>query len=210
MNNAIRLLPVGLLVIGLGSAATDAQAGRIKCWTNKDGVRECGNAVPPEYAQKGHEELSKQGVVIDRQARAKTQEEMAEERRRAEEARLAEERARERAALDRVLLDTFTSEDDLRLATEGRLQAIESRIGHTERVVGKLRTNLAALEREAANLERSGKPVSAGLREQIGDVQRQIDDNLGFIEDRRKEQATVEEKFQADLARYRELRAAGR
>ena len=23
----------------------------IKCWTNEDGVRECGNKIPPEYSQ---------------------------------------------------------------------------------------------------------------------------------------------------------------
>ena len=30
----------------------------IKCWTNKDGVRECGNVVPPEYSQESHTTIS--------------------------------------------------------------------------------------------------------------------------------------------------------
>ena len=30
-----------------------AQA-RMKCWTNNEGVRECGNSIPPEFAQKEH------------------------------------------------------------------------------------------------------------------------------------------------------------
>ena len=51
----------------------------IKCWTNKEGYKECGNAVPPEYAQQGHTELNKQGLVVDQQERAKTPEELAAE-----------------------------------------------------------------------------------------------------------------------------------
>ena len=49
----------------------------IKCWTNKEGVRECGNAVPPEYAQQAHEEKSTSGMTIKRTERSKTPEELA-------------------------------------------------------------------------------------------------------------------------------------
>ena len=34
---------------------------RFKCWTNSDGVKECGQNVPPEYAQQGHEEVNSLG-----------------------------------------------------------------------------------------------------------------------------------------------------
>jgi hypothetical protein len=33
----------------------------IKCWATRDGIRECGNTVPAEYAQQSHKELDKQG-----------------------------------------------------------------------------------------------------------------------------------------------------
>ena len=48
---------------------------RFKCWTNSDGVRECGENVPPEYAQQGHEEINKLGITVDKQERAMTEEE---------------------------------------------------------------------------------------------------------------------------------------
>ena len=56
--------------------STSVQA-RLKCWTNSEGVRECGNAVPPEYAQQGHQELDKSGMVKKETERAKTDEELA-------------------------------------------------------------------------------------------------------------------------------------
>ena len=47
-------IPCALAAVALLALPPMAGAG-IKCWTNNDGVRECGNAVPPEYAQQGHE-----------------------------------------------------------------------------------------------------------------------------------------------------------
>ncbi|MGH8595639.1 MAG: hypothetical protein ACREXT_03150, partial [Gammaproteobacteria bacterium] len=68
------IVVAALLLNGAGAAAG------IKCWTNKDGVQECGNAVPPEYAQQGHQEKSLSGMTIRTQSRAKSPEEIASER----------------------------------------------------------------------------------------------------------------------------------
>ena len=68
------------LAIGPGIAAAKNEGGKIKCWHNKDGVRECGNAVPPEYAQQQSEEKDKSGLTVKTQERAKTQEELEAER----------------------------------------------------------------------------------------------------------------------------------
>ena len=49
---AILLVPVNI-----------AQAD-IKCWRNKDNVRECGQAVPPEYSQKRIEVINSKGITV--------------------------------------------------------------------------------------------------------------------------------------------------
>jgi hypothetical protein len=211
-SKAITAIAVSVALLAL--TPLDAQAKRIKCWDNKDGVRECGYAVPPEYAQKEHEELNKQGTVVKEFDRAKTPEEIAQER--AEKERIAKEQAekkrlaREQAARDRVLLDTFTTEEDLNLARKGKLQAIDTRVKHAEKLVEKLENSLSKMEDEAALLERSGKPVPERMQKDIAGVQRQIEDNKVFIEERRKEKEEVHVKFDADLTRYRELKADGR
>ena len=43
--------------------ATSAHA-TIKCWKNKDNVRECGQAVPQEYSQQRIEVINSKGIVI--------------------------------------------------------------------------------------------------------------------------------------------------
>ncbi|MCK5432246.1 MAG: hypothetical protein KAJ03_05845, partial [Gammaproteobacteria bacterium] len=66
-----------LITMCLVMLSIPAQA-RIKCWENSDGVRECGEIVPPEYAQKSHKEISSQGITLEESERAKTEEERLE------------------------------------------------------------------------------------------------------------------------------------
>ena len=188
-----------------------ASAG-IKCWTNKEGFRECGNAVPPEYAQQGHTELNKQGVVVNEQVRAKTAEELAAEA--AEQERMAKEDAerekvaKEQAMRDRVLLDTFTTEEDLVLARDGKMQALDARIQHSQNVVDKLAESLQTLEEQAAKAELSGNAVPEKVKEDIARVKRQLSENQGFITLRQREKQEITRQFESDLARYRELKAS--
>ncbi len=197
------------LMLGL-VVSLPVSGARIVCWTNADGVRECGNAVPPEYAQQSTERKSKQGITVERKARAKTSEELAAERAQRERmSREEEERQRieaERAQYDRVLLATFTTEEDLKLTRDGKIAAIESRIKHSQQVGRKLKENLAALQAEAARLERGGKAVSADLEQQIADVRTQIDKNVEEVALREREKVRVSKQFSLDLARYRELK----
>ena len=98
---------IALAILAFAGNSMSVSAG-IKCWTNKDGVRECGDRLPPEYAQKGHEQISDSGVKVKVFEAAKTPEEIAEARRlaadEAERARIARIRAAEQLADDQVLL----------------------------------------------------------------------------------------------------------
>jgi len=193
--------------------ATAARA-EIKCWTNKDSVRECGNAIPPEYAQESHEVKSQSGMTIRKQGRAKTQAEVAEEREaRALAARKQAEKdaiARKQAAADKVLLDTFGSEDDLVLARDGQIANLESQVKVTEGHIAKLQKSLDDLIKRAADIERRGKEIPSKLASNIQSVQEQIAENRAFIASKHAEQQTLTKKFDSDIARFRELRSAQR
>lgn len=207
--SSLRRIAFLAIAAGMIAGAPAASATSIKCWTNDDGVRECGNVIPPKYSQKAHEELNNQGVTVATRRRAKTPEELAEQARAERERKAQEqtraEREREQAARDRVLLDTFTSEDELVLAHRSRLAAIDTRVENTRKILDALREDLSKLREEAARQERSGDAVSAKLGEQIQGTERQISDNLSFISERRQEKAELNERFEEDLARYREL-----
>lgn len=191
----------------LAAGTPDAAAAKIKCWTNSEGVRECGNVVPPEYAQKGHEEVSKQGLTVTTQERAKTAEELEEERLKQEELERQAKLAAEQAKKDQILLATFSSEEDLKLAHQGRVAALDTRIKHTQANIAKLESSLKDLIQEAARQERSGKKVSEATRKDILETKRQVDENRSFIEEREKEKLELSKHFEAELERFRRLKA---
>ncbi|MEW6647505.1 MAG: hypothetical protein AB1450_09925 [Pseudomonadota bacterium] len=87
------------LCVVLSLAIPGSALAAIKCWTNKEGVRECGNVVPPEYAQKETRTVNERGITVEVKERAKTAEELEQERvaKEAEEARVREEKKRQGA-----------------------------------------------------------------------------------------------------------------
>lgn len=199
------LLSAGLLLLGSVLAAP-SHAG-IKCWTDKHGDRACGDSVPPEYSQEGHEVLNQQGIVIKEQAAAKTPQQLAAERKKKEQEAAAERKREAQAKRDRVLLDTFSSEDDLKLARDGKLAAIESQIKLTEGQLDKLQHNLDDSIKAAAQMERQGKEPSKQIKENIANVRKQIAENQQFIASKRLERKHVRARFAADIKRFRELKA---
>lgn len=187
---------------------SNLDAAKLYKWVDENGQVRYGDHIPARYAKRSSETLSKQGVVVDTKTAAKTEEQLAEEKRLAE---LAAEKARiekERAYQDRILLDTFTNEDEMVMTRAGKIEAIEANIRVTNGRIEKLKERLTELNRRAANLERSGKPVPADLTQQIKDARSQIQQNLGYIENRKLEQQAIREKFEIDIKRFRELKAA--
>lgn len=201
-NRAMALL----LAFGLGQAG-QLPAAEIKCWTNSEGVRECGNVVPPEYSQQGYREYNNRGIVIDRQERAKTAAELAEQRR---QARLAAEHERElqlRRREDAILLQTFSTEYDIITARDAKLSAMDTQIGLAQGRIEKLHEDLDQRQIQAAADERSGHAPSADLLEDIASLKRQIQSNEAFIEEMRTGQDELRAVYDADLTRFRELKA---
>ena len=186
-----------------------ATAG-IKCWENKEGVRECGNSVPPEYAQKGHTEKTASGHTIKKTTRAKTKKELAIEAA-AQLKKDAEDKETQRLAAiqgekDRVLLSTYTTEDDLVLTRNGKLAAIDSRINHSTQIKAGHERTLDGLQKRAAGQERGGKKADKVLVGKIKVVEKQIQDNASFIIARNHEIGEINAQFEANRSRWLELK----
>lgn len=187
-------------------AANTAQAGKIKCWTNSDGIRECGNILPPEYAQQDHENLNAQGVTTKRFERAQTPEELAETKRladiKAEEDRLLKEQ-QER---DQVLLQTFSNEDEISMARNGKITAIKTELRLTRASMQNTKDRLRTYYQQAANLERASKPIYEKLANDIKVAEQQIADYEVFISSKEKEKELIQENFERDMKRFQQLK----
>jgi len=199
------LLLTGITAVLLCAPQAASMAG-IKCWTNDEGVRECGDRVPPEYAQQGHEVLNETGVTVKEQERAKTEAEIEAEKRRRELEAERERRERERAARDRVLLATFATEDDLLLARDSRIGAIDARIAQIREILANLEDSRERLRAKAAGEERSGRSLSEKLQQDLADLREDVQHHRDAIAKLEAEKEEIRARFAKDLARYRELK----
>ena len=202
-----RLIPCLILALSSALVFPAAQAGKLYKWVDENGQIRYGDRIPPQYARKSNETLNQQGITVNRQAAAKTPEQIAEEQR-LEEARIAAERLQqEQDRSDQILLDTFTNEDEMVLTRDGKIEAIEAIIRVTNGRTEKLKLRLSQLKSRAANIERSGKPVSDKLNAEISETRQQIAQNFTYVKRRNSDQQLIREQFEVDIARFRELQA---
>ena len=206
-NKVVTSIVCGL---GLSLVAQVAIAAKMYRWTDENGDVHYGSEIPPEYLQQQHKQLNEHGVTTRVYKRTKTPEEAAREeaeRRRRERMRAEEQRRiAEQKRLDQILLQTYSSLDDMELARDGKITAIEAVIRITKSNIAGMRSEMARATAEAAAVERSGQTVSPRLRKQIAAVQEQIEANLNFINEQRQEQDRVREHFAKEMKRYARLR----
>jgi hypothetical protein len=196
------------LCTSLWLSVPSLHAGKLYKWVDESGQTRYGDRIPPQFAKKSNETLNKQGVVVGSKAAAKTREQIAAEQQLAKTKAEQERKRQEQTHKDRILLDTFTNEDEMILTRNGKIQAIEAVIRVTESRTEKIKQRLAQHKLRAANLERAGKAVPQKLQQDIREARRQIQYNSDYISNRRKAQQAIREKFELDINRFRKLKMA--
>ena len=205
-TNSLHTFILGSAILALSFSSLPVQAAKIKCWTNSDGVRECGNVLPPEYAQKGHDELNSQGIRVKSHERALTKEEIAERKRKQAEEKAKQEAIKAKEKQDMVLLSTFANEDEIVMARNGKITALRTEIRLTYKSLNKAKNRLIESRKQAAGFERSGKSAPKKIADEIASNQKQIDNYEKFIASKKGELNKINTQFDSDLKRFRELR----
>ena len=183
--NLIILLILSMLILANGVNA------RMKCWTNSEGVKECGDTVPPEYTQQGYQELSKEGIIKDETKRVRTKEELEKEKEKARAVAKEKEKARQKRTHDKMLLETYNTIDDINDAKEQKIQAIESTIEYTKKRIIKLQGLLGNEEKSDADNQT---------------LKQQIAENEKYIEYKINEQKEIEKTYFEYITRFKELK----
>lgn len=195
-----------IILLSYLASVPAAMAGSIKCWTNKDGVRECGYSVPPEYSQQRIDIMNERGIKVDVKEAAKTKEQLEEDARLAkikqEELQLQEE-ARLR---DTILLNSFTTERDIKISYDDKIEVVNGIVEITNSSTRILQQKLQAVEKKAANYERAGETTPKDVLNQINSLKRQLKDNDKFIAQKEGEIKVLKQNYEADLKRFRELK----
>ena len=178
-------------------------------WIDETGQVRYGDKIPAKYAKRRAETLNQQGIVIETKSAQKTSQQLAEEKRLAKINNEEQRKREERAHKDRILLDTFTSENEMIRSRDGKIEAIDAVMRITKDRINKARARLLGQTRRAANMERSGRPVPEPLKQSINETRIQINDNIEYIRNRKIDQQAIRDKFEIDIKRFRQLKNHG-
>lgn len=197
---------LSLFVISSPASAT------FKCWEDQDGILNCGNVVPPQYSQQGYQEFNQKGMVVNEVGRAKTPEEIAEEKRlREQRSKLYKECLAERDK-DNEVLNLFNSEDGIETermngldTLDATIEVIRSQISRSEKNLNDMRRNLDLSHDNQAVTEKERER----LRMNIESVQKNIDNFERNLLEKYEEKQKENAKFDVFLQRFRRIQREG-
>lgn len=207
MAGTLRFLICALLLAAFAASAQAAEK-KLYRWVDKNGQVHYGDTIPPEYAEQDRDVLNRQGVPVGREEGIITE---AEAKAKAEADRLAREEAK-RKLRDRVLLQTYQSVAELEVLRDRRLELVDAQLTIQEQSLANLRTKRAQLEKQATRFKPANKSPGAlalpqelalDLRQSASDIETQ---QANLIR-RREERENIRLSFEADIVRYKELRA---
>jgi hypothetical protein len=195
-HTAFSALAVALLLT-VGSA----QAAMYR-WVDSNGRVHYGDTLPPTYQKSGAAEMNKQGQVIKRtQSEA---ERKADAEREVERKQIQQEQQK-LLQRDRALTSTYTTEAEIDLARDRALEHHKLAIMGAEIRAKVVETNLAELRGRIAKIEKAGRPVGSGLRDQLDQATKESLDLKRTILNNEEAMVQVREKYTADKVRFREI-----
>jgi hypothetical protein len=199
-----------LLALTLFVFSEQTGAGALYKWVDENGQIRYSDRLPPKQVKKQHQQLNSQGVVLSTKEAAKSDEELAAE---AEAQRKLEEQEAKEAKLkaiqdkkDQVLLLTFSSEEELGLARDDRLDVLDSVIQLINKSIAATQKQLQQLITTADEIYLSkGKEVPGGLAQKIEHFTGKLENRYAQLELKMAKKDRINEQYALDVARYREL-----
>ncbi|MEE9343448.1 MAG: DUF4124 domain-containing protein, partial [Gammaproteobacteria bacterium] len=204
-HNIKKLFLITGFLFVLLSTPIVSHAAKFYKWVDDNGIIRYGDRIPPVFAQKKQHILNDQGIVIATRAAAKTKQQLALE---ARQRKLTTEILRlkkAQASRDRVLLDTYSNEEDIINARDGKIEAIDNSIQLAQTRISKGHVTLAESKKEAAQAERAGRAAPKNLGRSIKTARAQIKDNEAFIQRQTTERQRVLESYNTDLVHFYQL-----
>ncbi|MDD5295371.1 MAG: hypothetical protein PHU46_00530 [Rhodocyclaceae bacterium] len=173
------------------------------CCKDDSGHQVCSDMLPPQCYNKAYREINNRGMTV-----RNVEPPPSPEQRAAREAEQKRKKAEEQAALeqrrkDSALLATYPGESDIAASRERALNLHRDAIRDSQARLEAAKKKQQSLAREAEFYLK--KPMPQELRNSIKDNEAEQKSLQLLIENRQKEMAAVNARFDADLTRFREL-----
>jgi len=196
-----------LILLGI---CTVASAAKMYKWIDENGHMRYADRLPPSQIKREHQTLNAQGVVVNTRKAAKTEEEI-KALKDAEKLLQAKQKVEKReqeaqGKLDRVLLLTFSSEDELSQVRDNRIEVLDAIIRLIYKSIATTQDRLLRLEGNAEQQYTSkGLDVPGGLAQNIEESIRKIDNREIQLQVKLEEKYKIQGQFDIDVARFRLL-----
>ena len=188
------------------ACAFPAQAKMYK-WVDENGQIHFGDKIPTEYLVKEHDELNELGVKTRHREAAKTPEQKAEERLQEREQKKIELAEKKKKQRDRVLLDTYTTERDLIVARDSRLDAVNSQIRLAETIISDSNKKIDSMENQVTEIKASNREVPVDLYDRIDNEKQQVAVQTKVMQSHKKRSIEIAEQFNGYIERFKVLKA---
>ena len=200
MRIALFTLPVVLVV-----SSFSVQAKMYK-WLDEDGQMHFGDKIPSRYLVKEHDELNEHGMKTRHREAAKTVEEKAEERLLEQERKKAALAEKKQKQLDRILLDTYTTERDLIVARDSRLNALTTQIQLSEAFISDLNKKIESLEKQVAEIKAASREVPIDLHNRLDSEKQQVAAQTEVMNSHKKRSEKISAQYNGYIERFKVVR----
>jgi hypothetical protein len=175
-------------------------------WVDENGVTHYGDRVPAEYSQREQTMLNAQGVVTERRLAEMTPAEAA-----AFAAKQKEESRRKQH--DVFLVSTYPSVKEIENVRDARLDQINGQIMAAEAYISSLSTRVDGLKQRSLsfapyNTKPGARRMPDDLAEEMVRAMSELRTQNSALAAKRTELKGVQDSFDADIARFKELRAS--
>lgn len=202
-----RFFTVLLFAMALAAGAQGAVAATYK-WIDDKGVVHYSDKLPPEAIHKGNTELSREGVPLRRTDPPPTPEQQRARAAEDERARQAAKQRDEAERRDRALLASYTDEGEVDLARDRTLATIEAVLASAQAYTDQLGKRRTEVEMRRATYR--DKPVPPVLDRELESIAAELERQASLMAQKRAERAATIARYEADRARWRELKLAAK
>jgi hypothetical protein len=201
-------LSVLLITAALCAFSSLANAGTLYKWIDEDGRIRYSDRLPAAQAKKKHQQLNTQGMVLSTTEAAKSKAELAAKLKLEQEQAAQAELNKVQNKKDQVLLLTFSNEKEIGLARDDRIEVLDSVIQLINKSLLATQKTLGQLQTSAEqNYLSKGKEVPGGLAQKIEHFTRKMELRGAQLDLKIMEKDKINERYEADLARFRLLKA---
>lgn len=209
-RSVLTLLPAALLAVAVAlpaAAGTTATPTTHYRWKDAAGVVHFGDTIPSSALAGGYDIVDGNGQLVRHVPRALTPAERKAAAIAAEREAAARRAADQQRLDDTQLLAAYPTDKDLEQTQQAQLKQIQTDIATLETNLRSQEDSLTELLSHAADLEHAGKPIPPVVSRRIGEQRGSVNSERGALAQRRVDLASATRKFNAQLERYRMLRA---